>query len=118
MWIVANCTGGQTGSIVVEPDVCVEPSFGLSFSTNGSSVTLANNCSESFFLNTIECPVNSGCCYIPHGLSVNVTVTDLPLSRNETRNSRPNSGFGGDPGAFASPLPQPSPGRRFVCTKV
>jgi len=118
LWALANCAGNPMQSIIVERGQCVEPAFGLSFRANGSHITLANNCSESFFVNTIDCPVSSGCCYVPYGLSVNISMTGMDTSKNETRAERPPNGNQNQNSGFESPLPQPAPGRRFICNEV
>jgi len=102
-WIVLNCQNYPFGSVVVEPDVCIKSNFGLAFRTNGSHIIITNNCSDNILVNKVACQADSGCCQVPVGLSVNITITDLPLSVNKTH--------------IYSPLPDPSPGRRFVCTE-
>ena len=97
-----NCIGTPIGSVVVS-DNCVEPKFGLAFQMNGSHVSISNNCS-GVQPNIIKC--FDACCYVPIGMSINVSLTDLELTMNETRVAEP------------SPLPPPLPNRRFVCVET
>jgi hypothetical protein len=107
IWMSTNCIGSQIGSIVVQRDQCVEPPFGLGFTTNGSYILLGNNCSQREKLNIVRCEVEQSCCYVPEGMSLNITsVIDLPLTENKTQTH--TDGF---------PLPVPTQGRRFVCVE-
>ena len=106
VWLAINCIGTPLGTVVVG-NYCVEPKFGLAIWTNGSYVTLGNSCSETFHRNTVRCNVDE-CCYIPEGISMNITRTDLDVSRNETKPVSTNS---------VSGLPVPTQGRTFVCVE-
>ena len=101
VWLAANCVGRQIGAVIVPPNTCTEPAFGLAFKTNGTWLTVANNCSQTMYLNTVRCNADEGCCYIPQGLSGNITRTDDTV--------------------YVAPqlegLPEPVNGRRFVCTE-
>ena len=108
MWIVVNCIGTQMGSVVVPLNQCVEPKFGLAFKTNGTYVFMSNNCSQTEYVNMVQCNTTDPCCYVPDGLSINVSLTSQSWSKNETRGPLPPS---------VSPLPEPSAGRRFVCVE-
>jgi len=109
-WIISNCKGNPIGSVVVNNNLCVEPSFGLGFRANDTYITISNNCTDTKNINSVFCEVNSGCCYIPEGLSVNITTSSLPISKNEKRHAFFKS-------TNMTPLPPPSPGRVFVCTE-
>ena len=101
VWLAANCIGRQIGAVIIPHDTCIEPSFGLAFRANGTWLTVANNCSQTEYLNTVRCDADSGCCYIPEGLSGNITRT------SETTYEAPKR----------VGLPEPITGRRFVCTE-
>ena len=53
-------------------------------------------------LNTVPCVADEGCCYVPEGLSVNITETDLVLNTGNTK---------------LRGLPQATPGRTFICVE-
>ena len=108
LWIVINCVGTQIGSVVVPLNQCVEPKFGLAFKTNGTYIFMSNNCSQTEHVNIVQCSATDPCCYVPDGLSVNVSLTSQSWSKNETHGRGPY---------LPTPLPEPSAGRRFVCTE-
>jgi len=103
--MAANCIGNQIGTVIVPENTCIEPKFGLAFRTNGSYLSVSNNCIDTDFLNTVRCDTDVSCCYIPESLSVNITTTNLSSAGNETRHGS------------SGPLPSALPGRTFVCTE-
>ena len=105
VWLAINCIGTPIGTVVVG-NYCVEPKFGLAIWTNGSYVTLGNSCTETFHKNTVRCNVDEECCYIPEGISMNITMTDLDISKNETK-QMPATDRG----------PVPAKGRTFICVE-
>ena len=100
VWMALNCIGKQLGTMVLSKDQCFEPKFGLAFRTNGTYLTVTGSCQQLVMLNTVKCGVSEGCCYIPDGLSVNITETDLQPQTGQTKFTY---------------LPEASPGRTFIC---
>ena len=111
--MAANCIGNQVGTVVVSENTCIEPKFGLAFKTNGTYLSISNNCMDTDFVNTVRCNADEGCCYFPESLSINITTTDLSTTGNETRHT-PNTS-GSPTGLPSGSLPAALPGRKFVC---
>jgi hypothetical protein len=102
VWLAVNCIGAQLGTVVVPHDQCVEPKFGLAFKTNGTQLTVSSSCPQTKMVNNIQCASDGECCYVPQGLSVNITETSLTTDSSNTR---------------LHGLPQATTGRTFVCVE-